>query len=172
MGSKEARFGDDAIIFKFSFNNKEYGLKFFPDVWLNSAIIYQPKWKSKILALNLSTKVITSFTTPSNNRFVLYEYAKGRSLRLDDLSNPTILRNLAQLLKDFASIGLCSGSRLDDYLLIDNDKVIMSDWDGLKQSGLSKYFKRMSYNSSIAYLRRSNPSMDTSIQFPKYEDVN
>ena len=162
---------DDAMIFKFTFNNKVYGLKFFPDTWPNSAAIYQPKWKSKVLALNLSTKVITSFITPSENRFVLYEYAEGRSLKLKDLNNPTILTNLAKLLKAFADIGLCAGSRLDDYLLIDDNQVIMSDWDGLKQVGLTRYLKKISYNSAVRYICWSNPAMDKSIQVPKYGDI-
>jgi hypothetical protein len=149
----------DATIFRFSFLDKDYGLKLYEDRWANSLNIYRRKWIPKINETHCATKVLASFTTKTTNlkearRYVLYEYQEGRPIKWSEMLQPENTLKVAKIFKTFSDMGLCVGTpEINNFILTPDQRIVLTDWDTLRITEKPLKPKQI-YYSSIGYLKK------------------
>jgi hypothetical protein len=133
----------DSSIIQFSMNGKKYGLKIFPDVWVNSSAIFsKTRTIEDINNTGYVAKVVTTFTLPldieRNQRFVLYEFAEGELLdkyleKATTQERKKVDTHFREMIHTFADQDICCFFRdNNDFCVTPEGKILLLDWNTLR----------------------------------------
>ncbi len=168
---KTPRWENDSFIVTFYFEGVRYGLKCFPDIWLNSAIIFS---KIELLStLNVSgylAKVITSFVNRKDDyRFVIFVFEDGVVLSESNLQSLSESKKVDIKSKPIKVVDFFAENfhiRIQpttgcDFLMRKDGTIVLLDWDSLREIDPIISLEKLKHSSRNSVISKVFPHTET-----------